>query len=78
MAYVVAAVVTVALVAAGLLAARGGPDRSPAVLPLDLDAAGQRPPARTAPARPSSRPGPGRHRAGRASGTGAVAGPGRG
>jgi hypothetical protein len=40
-AYVVAAVVTVALVAGGLLAARGGPDRSPAVLPaLELGAAG--------------------------------------
>jgi hypothetical protein len=40
-AYVVAAVVTVALVAGGLLATRGGPDRSPAVLPaLDLGAAG--------------------------------------
>jgi hypothetical protein len=40
-AYVVAAVVTVALVAGGLVVARGGPDRSPAVLPaLDLGTAG--------------------------------------
>ena len=75
-AYVVAAVVTVALVAAGLLAARGGPDRSPAVLPaLDLDAAGQATAgsdgagAAIEPARPRA------HRPGRASGTGAVAGP---
>jgi hypothetical protein len=41
-AWVVAALVTVALVAGGVLVARGGMDRSPAVLPaLDLDAAGQ-------------------------------------
>jgi hypothetical protein len=39
-AWVVAAVVTVALVAAGVLVARGGRERSPAVLPaMDLDAA---------------------------------------
>jgi hypothetical protein len=39
---VVAAAVTVALVAGGVLVARGGRDRSPAVLPaLDLGAAGQ-------------------------------------
>ena len=37
----VAAVVTVALVAGGVLVARGGLDRSPAVLPVDLGAAGQ-------------------------------------
>ena len=42
MAWVVAAVVTVALVAGGVLVARGGGDRSPAVLPaLDLGATGQ-------------------------------------
>jgi hypothetical protein len=41
-AWVVAAVVTVGLVAGGLLVARGGGERSPAVLPaLDLGAAGQ-------------------------------------
>jgi hypothetical protein len=40
-AWVVAAAVTVALVAGGVLVARGGAGRSPAVLPaLDLDAAG--------------------------------------
>jgi hypothetical protein len=40
-AWVAAAVVTVALVAGGVLVARGGLDRSPAVLPVDLGAAGQ-------------------------------------
>jgi hypothetical protein len=41
-AWLVAAVVTVALVAGGVLVARGGGDRSPAVLPaLDLAATGQ-------------------------------------
>jgi hypothetical protein len=41
-AWVVAAVVTIGLLAGGVLIARGGGDRSPAVLPaLDLDAAGQ-------------------------------------
>ena len=41
-AWVVAAVVTVVLVAGGVLVARGGMGRSPAVLPaLDLDAVGQ-------------------------------------
>ena len=41
-AWTVAAVVTVALVAGGILVARGGPERSPAVLPaLDLSATGQ-------------------------------------
>jgi hypothetical protein len=60
-AWVVAAVVTVALVAGGVLVARGGTDRSPAVLPaLDLDAAGQAvaggaaAPAEPAPAQGSS------------------------
>ena len=40
-AWMVAAVVTVALVAGGVLVARGGRDRSPAVLPVDLGAGGQ-------------------------------------
>jgi hypothetical protein len=40
-AWMVAAVVTVALVAGGVLVARGGPDRSPAVLPVDLGDGGQ-------------------------------------
>jgi hypothetical protein len=40
-AWAAAAVVTVALVAGGVLVARGGLDRSPAVLPVDLGAAGQ-------------------------------------
>ena len=39
-AWMVAAVVTVALVAGGVLVARDGLDRSPAVLPVDLGAAG--------------------------------------
>jgi hypothetical protein len=40
-AWMVAAVVTVALVAGGVLVARGGRDRSPAVLPVDLGDGGQ-------------------------------------
>jgi hypothetical protein len=40
-AWMVAAVVTVALVAGGVLVARGGLDRSPAVLPVDLGDGGQ-------------------------------------
>jgi hypothetical protein len=40
-AWMVAAVVTVALVAGGVLVARGGLDRSPAVLPVDPGAGGQ-------------------------------------
>jgi hypothetical protein len=40
-AWVVAAVVTVALVGGGVLVARGGLDRSPAVLPVDPGATGQ-------------------------------------
>jgi hypothetical protein len=77
MAYVVAALVTVALVAGGLLAARGGPDRSPAVLPaLDLGGAGQAAAgADGAGAAIEPAPAPGGTEPGRASGTGAVAGP---
>jgi hypothetical protein len=76
-AYVVAAAVTVALVAGGLLAARGGRDRSPAVLPaLDLGAAG---PATAgadgAGAAIEPAPAPGGPEPGRAAGTGAVPGP---
>jgi hypothetical protein len=70
-AYVVAAVVTVALVAGGVLVARGGRDRSPAVLPaLDLGTAG---PA-TAGAAIEPAPAPGGTEPGRASGA-AIAGP---
>jgi hypothetical protein len=61
----VAAVVTVALVAGGVLVARGGGDRSPAVLPaLDLAATGQA--ATAAAAEPA--PAPGGTAPGRASG----------
>jgi hypothetical protein len=77
-AYAVAAVVTVALVAGGVLAARGGLDRSPAVLPaLDLGAAGQATAGTDgAGAAIEPAPAPGGTEPGRASGTGAVrAGP---
>ena len=56
----VAAVVTVALVAGGILVARGGTDREPAMLPaLDLSATGQAGAAATgqAPASGAARPG---------------------
>jgi len=59
-AWLVAAVVTVALVAGGILVARGGPDREPAVLPaLDLRATGRAGATATdqAPAPGAARPG---------------------
>jgi hypothetical protein len=73
----VAALVTVALVAGGLLAARGGPDRSPAVLPaLDLGAAGQATAGTDgAGAAIEPAPAPGGTEPGRAAGGGALPGP---
>jgi hypothetical protein len=58
LAWVVAAVVTVGLIAGGVLVARNRPDREPAVLPaLDLEAAGQ-PAAGAVGARAAAQPAP--------------------